>query len=286
MGILKHALKLFQLFSVLMIPAVTVQYYFKISNWFENINNTVLNFIGTFTQPVINGTDWTLLFLILPWIITIIIIDILINILDNLNKKAIDTIQNYKKEKITALMQEKKQMQKADLDKKTIIHAGIELDYAKFTISNLSDNELSAKKEEIKNKLYNDISNYKGNIFAEDVFENDDTIATVFFSQEDVLNYVFKLQEAIKILDDDIQNFGYSLNYKIILDVNTPEAVKDDVLIFLEKALKTVEQNEICATTSFSEKYKEKGKMKHINFVSKGTYSINKTKVELTKLNY
>ena len=286
MGILKHALKLFQLFSVLMIPAATVQYYFKLSVWFENINNIVLNFIGIFTQPVINGTDWTLLFLILPWIILIILIDLIINALNNLSKKAIETIQNYKKEKITALMQEKKQMQKAELDKKTVVYAGIELNYAKFTTSNLTENELLAKKEEIKNKLYNDIGNYKGKIIADDVFENDDTVATVFFTQDDVLNYIFKLQEAIKFLNDEIQSFGYSINYKIVLDVNEPEANKDSILLFLEKTLKTVEQNEVCATTSFTEKYKEKGKMQHISFTSKGKYSINKTKVELTKLNY
>lgn len=284
-----NLLKLFQIISVIMIPIAVIKYYWEdvhFCNFIGGFNQIFISFFSNFTSMTIGGNDFTLVFLVLPWVIFVIITGSLINFIDSLSYKVDEVYSNIKTQKVTALTEQKKKIHLEELQKKHAVYLVIELVFSKFTISNLTDSEIEEKKEEVKESLFKDVISFRGNLIEDDEFENENTVALLFFSQDDALNFIFKFKEVISIVDDDIQNFGYSINFKAILDSQTTEAIRFYILQFLEKALKTVEINEISTTNDFAERYKAYGGMKHIDFHSKGTYSINKSRVELNSLIY
>lgn len=286
MRFLKSLLKFFQILAVVMIPLVTIQYYFNMSDILENINLSNLQLLSKIIPLTSAGIDYTLIYLIFPWVLFVILCGLVINFMDSLKKKAREVVSQYKTQKTKEMLMQKTQAIVEGLKKYSAIYLVIQLNFAKFTITNISENELKEIKNDVKENIYNSLSEYKGKILEYDDMENEDTTAMIFSSQEDVLEFLFKLKEKISLFDDDMQQYGYSISFGAILDAQLPDVSSYKIIPFLEKILKTLSVNEISATNHFADRYKNYGAMKHISFISKGTYSINKTKVELNKLSY
>ena len=289
MRLLKNILKLFQIISVLMVPLSAVQYCFKdiaFLHSIESYNQFFISLFSKFIDPIIGGNDFTLIFVMLPWILFVIILGSIINSLEALEYKVDDIYATLDAKKIYKSDAQKKQVHNSELQKKQAVYLVVELIFSKFTISNLTEDEVAEKIDEIKEHLFGDVTSSRGKLLEENEFEDENTVALLFFSQDDALNFLYKFREKIHIVDDDIQGFGYSIGFKAILDSQSVEAIKYYILQFLEKILKTVELNEISTTSDFAERYKEFGGTKQVKFISKGTYSINKSRVELNSLSY
>ncbi|MCR4880705.1 MAG: hypothetical protein K6A44_01955 [bacterium] len=285
---IKSTLKLAQVLCVLVMPFVIVQYYFPIDalSFFGAMNTASVIFFSNFTSMTINGIDWTLLFVIVPWILAIIALGMISNFLENLDKKVAETVTKIKlEEKVKeARLNEKKKTDSLQL--KNMVYVTVSVIFSRFTISNLTDMEIEEKKEEIKKELVKNLPDYKGKVIEDEAFDDEDTFAMLFISQEDAINYMLKFSELISYFDNVTQSFGYGISFKAIMDSQSSNAIAFYVLQFEERALNTIELNEICTTNDFANRYKEFGKMKQISFASKGNYSINKSRVELNKLEY
>ena len=172
------------------------------------------------------------------------------------------------------------------IDRKNMTYLTITIVFSKFTISNLSDAELDEKQVDVVQEIFKDLSKYRGKIIESEAFDEKNTFSILFASQDDAMNFSLKLNDIISYYDDEVQSYGYSISYRAILDSQLPEANQFNVFAFAEKALRTIEINEICATNDFANRYKRLGKLNHtIEFLSKGNYSINKERVELNKIN-
>ena len=283
---LKSIAKLVQIVSVVMILLSVIQYAFKVLPFIEPITNAGLSLFSKIIPPVLFGVDCTLLILILPWVILVILTGIVFNLLETTNEKTIELLDAQKKRQVTVVLERKKEEAKQELLQKTKIFLLVSLKFVKFTITTLSDREIAAKKMQIEEQLFKPIEQLRGKLIEHENFDEDDTFAFLFNSQEDAITFILNFKQTLFLLDNDVQGFGYSLNYRIMLDAQLPEERNMKVLEFLEIAVRTVENNEICTTNSFADRYKISGAMKNISFFSKGVYSINKTKVELNALYY
>jgi len=283
---LKSLAKFIQIMSVIMIPLSTLQYYFKWFSFMEPITNIGITIFSGIIPTTINGMDCALLLLILPWILHVLLSGVIFNTMEKANEKAMELLDEHRTRKVSVILEKRKQEEQQELLKKTQVYLLVSLKFIKFTITTLSEREISARKLEIEKQLFTPIEQLRGRLVEHENFDEDDTFAFMFNSQEDALNYIFKFKESVALLDNDVQGFGYSLNYRIILDAQLPGERLMPILEFLEAAVRTVEVNEICTTNSFADKYKIDGAIKNISFFSKGVYSINKTKVELNALRY
>ena len=284
----KNTLKLCQVLCVFVMPLIIVQYYFPIDalSFLQPVNVASVAFFSNFTSMKINGVDWTLLFIIIPWIVGIIVLGMAGNFVDSLDKKVTETMTQKKIEmKVQeARLNEKKKQD--SLHMKNMIYVTVAVVFSRFTISNMSDAEIDEKKEEIKKELVKSLPNYGGKVIEDEAFDDEDTFALLFMSQDDAINYMIKFSELISYYDNVTQAFGYGISFKAIMDAQASTTMPFYVLQFAERALNTIEVNEICTTNDFANRYKQLGKMKQISFVSKGNYSINKAKVELNKLEF
>ena len=255
-------------------------------NFVAPFNTSAVAIFSQFTPMIIGGVDWTLVFVALPWVIYIIFIGFIIKLLDGLNKSVDEVVVAHKKKKISEFNAIQAQKEKIELEKKQITYLAVSLVFSKFTISYLSDAEIAERKAQVKRDLFFDVSAQRGKLLEDEEFDDENTCALMFFSQDDAISFIIKLKEQIKLIDGDMQDCGYSLGYKAMLDSQQPEAISFYILQFLEKALKAVELNETCTTNTFANRYREFGKNPAFTFVSKGNYSINKARVELKKLEY
>ena len=99
---IKSTLKFAQVLCVLIMPIVIVQYHFPqigALGFIAPVNTASVAFFSNFTSMTINGIDWTLLFIIVPWIFGVIILGMIANFLDNLDKKVAETVTQIKLEK-------------------------------------------------------------------------------------------------------------------------------------------------------------------------------------------
>ena len=287
MGFIKNILKFLQIISVLMVPISVLQYLFKdaeILRFIEPYNQLFISLYSQYISPMVGSSDFTLIFVMLPWILFIIVIGSVINSIESLEYRVDEIYANIDAKKIHKSDEQKKRMHSTELQKKQAVYLVIELIFSKFTISNLTEDEVEEKIDEIKEHLFGNVVSCRGKLLEEDEFDDKNTVALLFFSQDDALNFLYKFRETLNIIDDDIQSFGYSIGFKAILDSQAVEAIKYYILEFLEKVLKTVELNEISTTSDFAERYKQFGGSKQVKFLSKGTYSINKSRVELNSL--
>lgn len=284
----RNLLKLSQVIATVIIPIVVILYLFP--DTFLSFLNPIKDFsklLASIMMLFYKGEmDLTIVFLTLPWILYIIIAEIIINIINNVDKKTVEVVENIRTVNIEKVVVKRKEELKQILKEKQYSYCIIELIYSKFTISNLTEAEASKKKIDIKRRLLKDLSVYGGTCLDNSSFSREDIIPLLFFSQEDALNFLFKFLNILSVIDDDIQNFGYSLNYKILFDLQENDVNQKDNFAFADKALNALELDEVCATNDFSDRYTYFGIMKHILFESKGTYSINKKRVELIKINY
>lgn len=281
-------LKFIQFCSVIVIPFVVIRHLLPAVGFFAFAQGALdfTNRCIAFFNPVVNGIDLTIAFLMLPWIAFILLAEMLSKMILSAKNKSeeIDFVANNKK--ILVVQEKEKTEMLETLQKKQVVYAVVKLIFSKFTISDVSEDEIELKKEDVKTRLFQDAMLYKGKAIDGVDFEDDDTIALIFLSQEDALNFVFKLKSTIAILDSDIQDYGYSLHFKAILDSQGTESQKLNIFEFLEKVLQTSEENEISATSTFSQRYAHFGTMKHVSFDSKGSYHISKQRIELFRLNY
>ena len=84
---IKNTLKFLQILCILIIPPAIVQFYFPklaILGFVEPFNKGAIAFFSNFTSMQINGVDWSVLFIIIPWVVTIIVAGIIVNFLDKL----------------------------------------------------------------------------------------------------------------------------------------------------------------------------------------------------------
>jgi len=289
MKFIKDLLGLFQVFTVFMIPLAVCQRTFPEITFFDFIkpcNDFAVAMFSSFIGLTVNGIDLTLVYVSIPWVIYIMLAGMITNMLDGLTHKIDETVVSYKQTKIKENFVKQQSIETEQLEKKAFSYLAVKLVYSKFTISNLSENEIKANQDEIKKTILNNMTTTRGKLVDDEEFDDDNTFAILFFSQEDALNYIIRVKEQVKLLNNNTQEYGYSLAYKAIIDVQQPEAIRFYILEFLEKALNAVELNEVCTTSDFASRYKKFGKMKSVDFVSKGNYSINKEKVELKKLEY
>jgi len=289
MNLIKNILSILQFVCVLMILMSALQYVWPDIGFFafaKIFNDFSISFFSQFISLKINGTDWTLVFLVLPWVLYIVIISFILNLFENLTHKVDEAVVTYRHKKISEINTKQQEIKRELLQKRQTIYVAINIILTKFTISNLSDSEIEVKIREIKRDLLQMLSQYRGKFIDDEEFDDSNTFAVIFYSQEDALNYVLKLKEVITIMENDMQQYGYSIGTKIVLDAQNPEAIKFYVLQFMEKVLNAVEVDEICTTNSFADRYIEYGQMKNFIFDSKGNYSINKERVELKKLSY
>ena len=284
---IKNVLKIIQIACVLFIPLVVIQYYFPqpFLNFAGSFNNVIIVLFSSFMSLTINGTDWTVVFIIIPWVLGIIILGITSNIIDNMGTR-IETVVKQRKLAESVKKVKKEELRKEEsLANKSMTYLTLTVVFSRFTISNLSDSELVEKQSDVVQELLKDLPKYKGNIVESDAFDEANTYSVLFATQEDAVNYALKLNDLIKYYDNEVQIYGCSIAFKAILDSQLPGSNQFDIFSFAEKALKTAEINELCATNDFSERYKKFGKLNHvIEFHSKGNYSINKEKVELNKV--
>ncbi|MCQ2957804.1 MAG: hypothetical protein MJ180_02755 [Candidatus Gastranaerophilales bacterium] len=270
------------LFSALQYVWSDVQYF----AFAKAFNDFTIALFSKFINLKMNGADWTLVFLVLPWVLYIIIISFILNLFEDLTHKVDEAVTTYRHKKIEKINKQHVEERKVALQKKDTTYLVVNLIFSKFTISNLSDKEIDDKKQEVKSEFLRILGNYRGKLLTNEEFDDPNTYAIVFFSQDDAINYILKFLNLIVLIDNDIQQFGYSMSYKIVLDSQQPEAMEFYVLQFMEKVLNAVELNEICTTNSFAGRYQAFGTMKNIKFESKGNYSINKERVELNKMTY
>ncbi len=288
----KSILKFFQIVAVGIIPIIVASYLFPTApflSFMVPLRTHTLEIVSLFTKTtVIGDVELGVVFVVLPWIIYIIIAGITINIINGLEVQASHLKTQLEAKKVQEMHKAREQEAKNELQKKTLTYVVLDLSFERFTISNLTEEESEKRKEDTRRKSLSFIQNYKGMLVQSDniEFENEFANAVIFPTQEDALNFLIKYSNAMPIIDDEIQNMGYSVHYKGILDVQEPNANQYTVLEFLEKALGTAAQNEIIATNSFVEKHNNFSTMKRVSFVSKGTYSINKQKVELNHLQF
>jgi len=270
---------------VLLVPTVTIRYFFPQFN--------VLNFVDGFNQffiliatqfGIAASSNWMFVAITLPWILLIIAIGILNDFLERLIIAIDEQQRNYNLQQTMSKIQKQDLEIKQVLQKKQVVYVALSLIFSKFTISNLSDREVEIKKEEIRKDLLRDLASWRGKFVGDVEFENDSTIGLMFLSQEDAINFVMKIKETISVFDNATQTFGYSLGFKALLNVETSNAMRKYVFDFMEKAMRTIEFNEICTTNDFADRYKDFGQMKNVIFTSKGNYSINKSRVELNRL--
>ena len=289
MRLIKDILGFFQIVLVTVALISAVQYFFKdfvILRSVEPLNQSWLAFISGIINPVIGGIDCSVLFIIVPYFLLSILISYLINILDPRKEKTFAFNRSVLAQRNFEIAEKVKEKQKDELQKKQAVYLVIELVFSKFTISSLSEDEIAEKIDEIKEHLFGDVVSFRGKLLEDSEFDDENTIAILFYSQDDALNFLYRFKESVVIVDDDIQAFGFSLGFKAILDSQLTEAIKYYILEFLEKALRTVELNEISTTNDFADRYKAFGGSKQVSFTSKGTYSINKSRVELNSLTY
>ena len=289
MNQIKNILNVLQFICVLMILLSALQYVWsdvELFSFAKIFNDFSIEFFSKFISLNINGTDWTLVFLVLPWVLYIIIISFILNMFENLTHKVDEAVVTYRHKKISEYNTKQQEIKRELLQKKQTIYAAISIILSKFTISNLSDNEIAEKIQEIKKDLLHMLSQYHGKYIADEEFDDPNTFALIFYSQDAALNYIMKVKEVITIMENDIQQYGYTIGTKIVLDAQNPEAIQFYVLQFMEKVLNAVEIDEICTTNTFADRYIEYGQMKNFTFISKGNYSINKERVELKKMTY
>lgn len=285
----KSTVTLIQILILLFIPFVVGQHLFpgfdplKIAG---PINSFTLAFFSKFSTMKINNVDWSLLFIVIPWILYIIVLGMFAKMFENVEDTVVHTQTQKKLKKNVQIIQYREKQNREKLLLKNRIYLTVSVVFSKFTISSLSDREIEEKKSDIKKDLIKDLYKYNGKIVEDEAFDDDDTFAMAFITQDDAVNYVLKFRELIAYFDNLTQGFGYSVSYKAILDAKDSSAVEFQVLEFAEKALRAIDIAEIAATNDFANKYKEFGKIKQITFVSKGNYSINKSRVELNKLEY
>ena len=289
-----NLLRLFQIIFVLFIPIAIIQFYFPQATFLGFIAPFSNAFISFFTTvfPQSDATsasiDFNILFVALPWIILTILFGILINIIEKMNSRIQQTITQINTVKTVIQVQQRENEKKTQLHDKNLVYMAIALVFSKFTISSLSEGEIEEKKNEIKQEVLKNISSFGGKVIHDNslAFDDDDTFATIFFSQDDAINYIFKFKEMITFYDNTVQGFGYSVSFKTILDSQNSQASRLQVLSFMEKALNAVELGEICATNDFVDRYKQFGKLKQVTFCSKGNYMINKERAEINRLEY
>ncbi len=289
-NLVKSVLKFSQIVAVTFVPLVVCSYLFpdtSLLQFLEPIKANTLGIVKLFTnETIFGGVDLTLVFIIMPWIIYIVIAGMIINMLDALKLKATNLKTVIAHKKAAEIRVKREQNIKNELARKDVIFIMLDLSFERFTISSLSEAENERKMEDVREKTLSFVSQHGGKVIQiNDIqFENKFANAVIFYSQDSALNFMSKYISSIPIIDDEIQNVGYTVHYKAILDAQEPESNLYNVLEFLEKALCTASQNEIIATNSFADKYKTFGKMQHVKFASKGTYSINKQKVELNHI--
>ena len=285
----KNVLKLFQIICIIMIPIALVNFYFPKVTLFDfaaPLNKVALDFFSNFISMTINGVDWSMLFIILPWVFYIIGSGIIVNFLDKLQVTVEEKAKEIKLEHTVQKIKAQEVSQKDKLQNKNMVYVTIAVIFSKFTISNLSDREIEEKRADVKKDLLKDLGSYRGKVVEDEAFDDDDTFALLFMNQEDALNFIIRYKELVAYYDNETQNYGYSISFKAILDAQDSSATPFYVFQFTEKALRAIEAGEICATKDFATRYNQFGKMKQLNFVSKGNYIINKARVELTRLEY
>lgn len=286
---LKNTLKFLQILCILIIPFAIVQFYFpkiEFLGFVAPFNQGAIAFFSGFMSMKINGVDWSVLFIIVPWVVTIIVAGMLVNFLEKMEVAVEEKAKEIKMERTVQKLKSTAVSKKEKLQQKNLVYVTISVIFSKFTISNFSDMEIEEKKEEVKKDLIKDLLSYRGKVIEDEAFDDDDTFALLFTNQEDALNFILKFKELVAYYDNVTQSYGYSVSFKAIMDSQDSSAMTFYVLQFMERALRAIENGEICATKEFASRYAEFGKMKQLNFVSKGNYSINKARVELTKLEY
>ena len=284
---IKNVLKILQIAFVLFIPLVVIQYYFPhpFLNFAGSFNNVVIVLFSSFMSLTINGTDWTIVFIIIPWVVGIILLGIVMNIIDSVGTKIETAVEHHKLSTSVKKISKEESRRIENLDNKSMSYLTLSVVFSKFTISNLSDSELEEKQSGVVEDLLKDLPKYKGHVVESEAFDDPNTYSVLFATQEDALNFALKLSEIVKYYDDEVQSYGCSIAFKAILDSQLPGAEQFNIFSFAEKALKTTEINELCATNDFAERYKKFGKLNHaVEFISKGNYSINKEKVELNRV--
>ncbi len=289
MNLIKNLLNLIQIISVFMIPVAACHQLLPeltFLGFMTSFNTSAISMFSKFTPMVIGGIDWTLVFVTLPWVLYIILVGFIIKLIDGLNQSVEEAVITHKKRKITELNQAQAQKERGELEKKQFTYLAVNLVFSKFTISYLSDSEVEERKIKVKKSILSDLQSQRGKLLNDEEFDDENTFAVIFYSQDDAISFIIKLKEQIRLLDSDMQDCGYSLGYRAMMDAQPPEAISFYVLQFLEKALRAVELNETCVTSSFADRYKQFGKNASFDFISKGNYSINKERVELKKLEY
>ena len=284
---IKNVLKIIQIAFVLFIPLVVIQYYFPIPflEFVRPFSVAAVALFSKFISLTINGTDWTVVFIIIPWVIGIILLGIAINVIDSMSTKIETAVKQHKLSESIKKVKKEEALVVDTLNNKSMTYLTLSVVFSRFTISSLSDKELEEKQSEVAQDLLKDLPKYKGNVVESDAFDDNNTYSILFATQEDALNFALKLNDLVKYYDDEIQIYGCSIAYKAILDSQFPGADQFNIFSFAEKALKTTEINELCATNDFAERYRKFGKLNHVlDFVSKGNYSINKEKVELNRV--
>ena len=90
----------------------------------------------------INGVDWSILFIILPWVFTIIAAGVAVNFLEKLQVAVEEKAKEIKLERTVQKMKSNEVSQKEKLQQKNMVYVTISVIFSKFTISNLSDREI------------------------------------------------------------------------------------------------------------------------------------------------
>lgn len=284
---MKNTLKLIQILCILLIPPAIVQFYFPqltFLGFVEPFNKGAIGLFSNFTSMQINGVDWSVVFIIIPWVLMIIVAGVILNFIEKMEVVVEEKAKEMKMERTVQKLKNTEQSQKEKLHQKNMVYVTISVIFSKFTISNFSEREIEEKKEEVKKDLIKDLASYRGKVIEDEAFDDDDTFAVLFFDQDDALSFLLKFKELIAYYDNVTQSYGYSIDFKAIADSQPPSAMQFYVLQFMEKALRAIGTGEICTTKDFTTRYEVFGKMKQLNFLSKGNYSINKARVELFKL--
>lgn len=272
-----------------MIPIAVCQRTFPEVTFFDFLkpfNDAAITMFSFLPLPQNTGMDFTLIFVSIPWVIYIMLAGGLMNLLDSLTHKIDEEVTTYRKKKIQEHTAKQQLEETEKLQKKVFSYLALNIVFSKFTITSLSEKEIQEKKEAIKQEVISVLNPAKSKVIDDEEFDDENTFAVLFYTQEDALNYIIKVREQVKLLDNDMQEYGYSIGYKAMLDVQTPEAIRFYILEFLERALNAVELNETCATSDFAARYETLSGVTNVEFISKGNYSINKEKVELKRLEY
>ena len=288
MGFIRSLLKFLQFCSVIAILFVVIRHLLPGVQFFS-FAQPLLDFsimCVSRINPIINGVDFSLAFVMLPWIVFIIFFEILSKITFSIEKQSEKIAFEQGNKKILKVANQEKIIAKKEIEKKHVVYVVAKLVFSKFTISDVSEEEMELKKEDIKSRVLQDAEMYKGKAIEGVDFDDDETVAVIFLSQEDALNFVFKLKSTVLILDDDIQNYGYGLHFRVICDLQGADSQKNNIFEYLEKVLKTSEENEVSVTSTFAQRYMNFGSMKHVSFASKGSYMIQRQKTELYRLDY